>query len=68
MNLFTKQEQTHRHRKQTQLPKEKTGTGGINKRVWDQQTQTTIYKTDKQRGPIQHRTYSISYNNYNGKF
>ena len=35
-------------------------------RVWNQQIQTTIYKIDKQQGPIvQHREqYSISYNLY----
>ena len=31
MNLFTKEKQTHRHRKQTHLPKGKEGAGeGIN--------------------------------------
>ena len=32
MNLFTKQKQTHRHRKQT-LPKGKGGEGGINQEL-----------------------------------
>ena len=30
MNIFTKQKQTHRHRKQTSLPKRKGGGEGIN--------------------------------------
>ena len=46
-----------------QLPK---GKGGSDKlRAWDQQIQTTIYKTDKQQGPtVQHKElYSIPCNN-----
>ena len=63
MNLFTEQKETHRHRKQTygyQSRKGKEDKLG----VWDQQTQTIIYRMDKQQGPIvQHRElYSISYN------
>ena len=38
---------THRYRKQLQLPKRKEW--GRNKGVWDQQIQTTIYKTDEQQ-------------------
>ena len=60
MNLFTKQKQTHRHRKQTYGYKRERDKLG----VWDQQIQTTIYKIDKQQGPaVQHRElYSISCN------
>ena len=63
MDLFTKQKQTHRHRKQTYGYQR--GGGRDKSGVWDQQIPTTIYKTDKQQGPtVQHREiYSISCNN-----
>ena len=49
ISLFTKQIQTHRHGKQTWLPK---GKGGRNKlRIWNEQIDTTIYKKDNQEGP-----------------
>ena len=62
MSLFTRQKQTHRHRKQTygyqrgKPWREKLG-------VWVQQIQS-VYKIDKQQGPtVQHRElYSISCN------
>ena len=63
MSLFTKQKQTHRHRKQTYSYQR--GKGERDKfGVWDQQIQTTIRKVDKQQGPtVQYRElYSISYN------
>ena len=63
MNLLIKQKQTHRHRKQTYgYQREKEGRDKLS--VWNQQTQTTIYKTDKQQGPtVQHRELdSISCN------
>ena len=63
MNLFTKQKQTHRHRKQTY--DYRRGKGDRDKLgVWDQQIQTTIYKIDKRQGPsVQHRElYSVSFN------
>ena len=44
--------QTHRQRKQTYTYW--TGKGGWAKgklQVWDQQIETTVYKTDKQQGP-----------------
>ena len=52
MNLFIKQKQTHRHRKLMVTQGER----GVRDKlgVWDQQIQTTIYKTGKQQGP----TYS----------
>ena len=63
MNLFTKQKETHGHRKQTYGYERGKGEG--NKLgVWDQQIQATIYKIDKQQGStVQHRElYSISCN------
>ena len=54
MNLFTKQKQTHRHRKQThgyQRGKDVVGRGD-KLGVWDQQIQTTIYKIGKQQTTI----------------
>ena len=60
MNLYTKQKQTHRHRKQTYgYQRVKWGRDKLG--VWDQQIQITIYRTDKQQGPtVQHRElYSI---------
>ena len=49
MNLFTKQKQTHRHRKQAfgcqrgEKARDKFG-------VWDYQVHITMYKIDKQQG------------------
>ena len=56
MNLFTKQKQTHRHRK-----KKKT----MVTKVINSNIHTTIYKIDNQQGPtVKHReNYSISYKN-----
>ena len=47
MNLHTKQKQTHRHKKQTCLPRgwERDKLG-----VWDYQTKIPIHKTDKKQG------------------
>ena len=51
MNLFTKQKQTHRYRKQTYgYQREKRG--GINLEYGINKIQTTIYKIYKQQGPI----------------
>ena len=63
MNLFTKQKQIHRHRKQTYGYQR--GKVGDKLGVWDEDIHTTIYKTDKQQGPtVGHRElYSISCNN-----
>ena len=57
-----KQKQTHRHRKQTCLPKWKEA--GDKLEVWDWQIYTTIYKLGKQQGlTVQHRElYSICCN------
>ena len=46
MNLYTKQKQTHRHRKQTYGYEREEG-GRDKLRVWDLQMQTTTHKTDK---------------------
>ena len=62
-NLFTKQKETHRPRKQ--IYGYQRGNGRRDKlRVGDWQTPTTIYKIEKQQGPtVQHRElYSISCN------
>ena len=63
MNLFTKQKQTLRHRKQSYSYQRGRGRDKLG--VWDLQIQTTIYKIDKQQGPtVQHRElYSVPRNN-----
>ena len=71
MSLFTKQKQTHRHRKQTCGYQRGKWGGGDKLGVWDQQIHTTIYKIDKQQGPtVQHNIlYYTEYlvTNHNGK-
>ena len=66
MNLFTKQKQTHRYRKQTYGYQRGKGggEGGINQE-FGVHIHTTIYKIGKQQGPtVQHRELaSISCNN-----
>ena len=58
MNVFTKQKQTHRKRRQTYGYQEERGLGRDKLGVWDQQIQTTIYKIEKQQGPtVKHRNY-----------
>ena len=63
ISLFTKQIQTHRHGKQTWLPKGKGGRDKLG--IWNEQIDTTIYKKDNQEGPtVQHRRlYSVACNN-----
>ena len=51
MNLFTKQKYIHRHRTNLWLSKGERQ-GGYKLGVWDQYIHTTIYKIDKQQGPI----------------
>ena len=46
MILFIKQKKTHRHRKQLMVTEGEAGRDILG--VWDYQTQTTIYKIDKQ--------------------
>ena len=51
MNLFTKQKQTHRHRKQT-YGYQRGKMGGKDKLgVWDWQVHSTIFKINNQQGP-----------------
>ena len=50
MNLFTKQKQTHRHRKQTYGYQRGKEWGRDKLGVSEQQVQTTINKIDKQQG------------------
>ena len=51
MNLFTKQKQTYRYRKQTYgYPRGNTG-GRDKSGALDEHTHTTAYKTDNQQGP-----------------
>ena len=57
INLFTKQRQIHRYRKQVYGAKEEDGQGKDKLDVWDQQIQTTVYKIHKQGATIQHRNY-----------
>ena len=52
INLFTKQKQTYRHRKQTYDYQRGKGRGRDKLAFWDQQTQTAVHKIDKQQGPI----------------
>ena len=50
VNLFTKQEETHRHRKQTYgYQTGKRGKGRDRLGGWDQQLHTTIYKIDNRQ-------------------
>ena len=69
MDLFIKQKQTHRHRKQIYGYQRGKGVGKDKLGVWDQQIHTIIYKTGSQQGPtVQHRELdSILYNNPYGK-
>ena len=48
MNLFDKQNQTHRHRKQTYSYQRGKGQGRDALGVWDQQIQTTTCEIDEQ--------------------
>ena len=67
MNLFTKQKQTHRLRKQTYGYQKGKGMGERQTGVWDQQIQTITYRMDKQQGPtVQHRELYIQYPVING--
>ena len=63
MNLFIKQNQTHRYRKQ--IYGYQSGKGEDKLGVWDLQIWTTIYKICKQQGPtIYYREqYLITCNN-----
>ena len=55
MNLYTKQKQTHRYRKQTYGYQREKEERRDKLGVWDYQIQNTIHKIDKQKGfTIQH--------------
>ena len=63
MNLFAKQKQTHRHRKQTYVTKWETGGEGGEGQIMSLglADTKTIHKIDKQEPTIQHwELYSIS--------
>ena len=64
MSLFTKQKNTHRHRKQT-YGYQRGNRGGDKLGVWDEHLYTSMYKINKQQAPtVQHRElYSIPCNN-----
>ena len=64
MNLFTKQKQTHRHRKKKLMVTKGERQGRNDKlELWNEQIHTIIYKIDKQGPTIQHRKlYLIYYN------
>ena len=64
MNLFIKQKQTYRHRKQTYGYQRGKAEGRDKLGVWDQEIQTIIYTINEQQGPtLQHRAiYSITCN------
>ena len=57
MNLFTKQEQTHRLiQNELMVAKEEGWGGGDSQGVWDGHVHTAIFKMDNQQGPnVQHR-------------
>ena len=51
MNLFTKQKQTYRYRKQTYGYQRGNVEGKDKSGAWDEHTHTTINKIDNQKGP-----------------
>ena len=51
MNLFTKQKQTHRHRKTYGYQRGKVEVGRDKLGVWDGHVHTTTFKIDNQQGP-----------------
>ena len=69
MNLFTKQKQNHRLRKQTYGYQRGKLEGRGKLGVWDWHIYTAVFKIDNQQGcTVQHRElYSIFCNNLNGK-
>ena len=61
MNLFTKQKQTHRFRKQN-CGYQRGEMWERNKvEVWDKPIHTTIFKTDNQQGPMDSTGNSAKY-------
>ena len=63
MNLFMKQEQTHRHREQTCGCQGGGDVGRDGVGVWDQQMQAIIYRMDKQEW-INNKVLLYSTGNY----
>ena len=65
MNLFVKEKQICRHRKQTQSYQKGKGVGKGKLGVWDQQIYTNTFKIDKQQEfTVKHKEkYLVSYNN-----
>ena len=59
MNLFKKQEETHRPRKPTVVTRGAGGRDGLG--VWDQQMQTIIYIIEKQHGSTYSTGNKIQY-------
>ena len=51
MNLFTKQKQTYRYRKQTYGYQMGNMAGRDKSGTWNEHTHTIIYKIDNQQGP-----------------
>ena len=51
VNLFAKQKQTHRHRKQTQSYQRGKVAARDKLEVWDQYIHTTMHKIDNKQGP-----------------
>ena len=66
MNLFPKQKQTQKHRKQTYGYQRGKAGEGDELGGWDQHIHATIYQIDNQQGPtIQHwELHSISCHNF----
>ena len=56
MNLFTKQKQTYRYRKQSYGFQRENVVGRDKSGAWDEHTHATLYKIDNQQGPtVLHR-------------
>ena len=51
MNLYTKQKETHRHRKHIYGYQVRRGLGRDKGGVWDEQIHTAMYKIGKKQGP-----------------
>ena len=68
MNLFTKQKQSYRLRKQTYGPHKRKNVGRDKLGVWDENIHTTVYKIGSQQGPtVQHRELNYLAITYNGR-
>ena len=69
MNLFTKQKQSHRCRKQTYGSQGGKGVGRDKLQDWNGHIHTTVHKIDKQQDLLYSTGYYIQYVviTYNGK-